>query len=96
LGLALRFILDALKKNPNSKMYNFGITALDRFKHRLKDYHQYCSHISTIPHFQQFPQHLIEVCSFLKFLFGLNLLTFLKILQIGHFIMTTHFSNYYY
>lgn len=62
LGLALRFILDALKKSPNSKMYNFGITALDRFKHRLKDYHQYCSHISTIPHFQQFPQHLIEVC----------------------------------
>lgn len=61
LGLALRFILDALKKNPNSKMYNFGITALDRFKHRLKEYHQYCSHISTIPHFQQFPQHLIEV-----------------------------------
>jgi len=66
LGLALRFILDALKKSPNSKMYNFGITALDRFKHRLKDYHQYCSHISTIPHFQQFPQHLIEVCSFIK------------------------------
>lgn len=61
MGLALRFILDALKKSPNSKMYNFGITALDRFKHRLKDYHQYCSHIYTIPHFQQFPQHLIEV-----------------------------------
>lgn len=61
LGLALRFILDALKKSPNSKMYNFGITALDRFKNRLKDYHQYCSHITGIPHFQQFPQHLIEV-----------------------------------
>ncbi|XP_025202841.1 CCR4-NOT transcription complex subunit 1-like isoform X4 [Melanaphis sacchari] len=66
LGLALRFILDALKKSPNSKMYNFGITALDRFKHRLKDYHQYCSHISTIPHFQQFPQHLIEYVEYGK------------------------------
>lgn len=68
LGLALRFILDALKKSPNSKMYNFGITALDRFKQRLKDYHQYCSHISTIPHFQQFPQHLIEVSFSIKHL----------------------------
>ncbi|XP_050542433.1 CCR4-NOT transcription complex subunit 1-like [Daktulosphaira vitifoliae] len=66
LGLALRFILDALKKSPNSKMYNFGVTALDRFKHRLKDYHQYCSHISTIPHFQQFPQHLIEFVEYGK------------------------------
>ncbi|XP_050527108.1 CCR4-NOT transcription complex subunit 1-like isoform X2 [Daktulosphaira vitifoliae] len=66
LGLALRFILDALKKSPNSKMYNFGITALDRFRNRLKDYHQYCSHISSIPHFQQFPQHLIEYVEYGK------------------------------
>ncbi|VVC27811.1 Hypothetical protein CINCED_3A013043 [Cinara cedri] len=66
LGLALRFILDALKKNPNSKMYNFGITALDRFKNRLKDYHQYCTHICAIPHFQQFPQHLIEYVEYGK------------------------------
>ncbi|VVC34988.1 Hypothetical protein CINCED_3A007099 [Cinara cedri] len=66
LGLALRFIFDALKKNPNTKMYNFGITALDRFKCRLKDYHQYCSHITSIPHFPQFPQHLIEYVEYGK------------------------------
>lgn len=72
LGLALRFILDALKKSPNSKMYNFGITALDRFKNRLKDYHQYCSHITAIPHFHQFPQHLIEVCLLYSYIIYFN------------------------
>lgn len=60
LGLALRYVLDALKKPHNSKMYYFGITALDRFKNRLKEYSQYCQHLATIPHFQEFPTHLIE------------------------------------
>lgn len=60
LGLALRFVLDALKKQEGSKMYYFGITALDRFKSRLKDYQTYCEHVRTIPHFNEFPQHLIE------------------------------------
>lgn len=29
--------------------------------YRLKDYPQYCQHLAAIPHFHQFPQHLIEV-----------------------------------
>ena len=61
LGLALRFVLDALRKPNTSKMYYFGIAALDRFKSRLKDYHKYCEHVATIQHFSDFPQHLIEV-----------------------------------
>lgn len=60
LGMALRFVLDALRKPEGSKMYYFGIAALDRFKTRLKDYHKYCEHVRTIPHFNEFPQHLIE------------------------------------
>ncbi|XP_056008647.1 CCR4-NOT transcription complex subunit 1-like isoform X3 [Ostrea edulis] len=60
LGIALRYVLEALKKQHNSKMYFFGIAALDRFKTRLKDYPQYCQHLAAIPHFHQFPQHLIE------------------------------------
>ena len=27
---------------------------------RLKDYPSYCQHLTAIPHFRQFPQHLIE------------------------------------
>lgn len=60
LGIALRYILEALRKPHNSKMYCFGITALDRFKTRLKEYPQYCQHLAAIPHFSQFPQVIIE------------------------------------
>ncbi|KAK7790471.1 hypothetical protein R5R35_006209 [Gryllus longicercus] len=60
LGLALRFVLDALRKTQGSKMYYFGIAALDRFKSRLKDYHKYCEHVAAIAHFNEFPPHLIE------------------------------------
>lgn len=64
LGIALRYVLEALKKPHGSKMYHFGIAALDRFKTRLKDYPSYCQHLAAIPHFHQFPQHLMEVKAF--------------------------------
>ncbi|XP_022920087.1 CCR4-NOT transcription complex subunit 1 isoform X2 [Onthophagus taurus] len=64
LGLALRFVLDALRKTEGSKMYYFGIVALDRFKSRLKDYHKYCEHVRAIPHFNEFPPHLVEYVEF--------------------------------
>ncbi|XP_068168261.1 CCR4-NOT transcription complex subunit 1 isoform X5 [Antennarius striatus] len=60
LGLALRYVLEALRKPYGSKMYFFGIAALDRFKNRLKDYPQYCQHLASIAHFLQFPHHLQE------------------------------------
>ncbi|XP_056455117.1 CCR4-NOT transcription complex subunit 1 isoform X5 [Gadus chalcogrammus] len=61
LGLALRYVLEALRKPFGSKMYYFGIAALDRFKNRLKDYPQYCQHLASIGHFLQFPHHLQEI-----------------------------------
>lgn len=64
LGLALRFVLEALKKPEGSKMYYFGIAALDKFKSRLKEYHKYCEHVRAIPHFNEFPQHLQEYVEF--------------------------------
>ncbi|XP_034032868.1 CCR4-NOT transcription complex subunit 1 isoform X2 [Thalassophryne amazonica] len=60
LGLALRYVLEALRKPFGSKMYYFGIAAVDRFKNRLKDYPQYCQHLGSIGHFRQFPHHLQE------------------------------------
>jgi len=70
LGLALRFVLDALRKTHNSKMYYFGITALDRFKGKLKDFAKYCEHVAGIPHFREFPPHLTAVSvDFLKLLY---------------------------
>ena len=61
LGVALRFVMEALQKPHGSKMYYFGILALDRFKSKLKDYPRYCQHIVGIEHFQHFPPHLAEV-----------------------------------
>ncbi|WAR11775.1 CNOT1-like protein [Mya arenaria] len=49
-----------IEKGLATKMYYFGIAALDRFKTRLKDYPSYCQHLAAIPHFSQFPQPLIE------------------------------------
>nr|XP_036218793.1 CCR4-NOT transcription complex subunit 1 isoform X1 [Bactrocera oleae] len=67
LGLALRCVLDALRKQ-DSKMYNFGITALDRFKNRLHSYNKYCEYIRSIAHFHEFPPHLIQYveCGYLQ------------------------------
>ena len=65
LSLALRYVLDATKKPPNSKMYLFGIAALEKFKGRLKEFSQYCLNITAIPHFQQFPSVLKQVCALL-------------------------------
>ena len=61
LSLALRYVLESLKKPPTTKMYLFGLSALDKFKTRLKDFSQYCASIASIPHFQQFPMHLKQV-----------------------------------
>lgn len=61
LSLALRYVLESLKKPPTTKMYLFGLAALDKFKSRLKEFPQYCASIATIPHYQQFPMHLKQV-----------------------------------
>ena len=60
LGLALRFVLEALRKGTDSNMFHFGVAALDRFKTRLKEYPQYCQHVSMITHFRDFPPHLVQ------------------------------------
>lgn len=64
LGLALRCVLDALRKPEGSKMYYFGITALDRFKSKLHLYPNYSEYVKSIPHFSEFPAHLTEYVKF--------------------------------
>ncbi|KAK3124635.1 hypothetical protein QOZ80_7BG0589710 [Eleusine coracana subsp. coracana] len=50
LGIALRGVLDALRKAVDSKMFIFGTTALDKFKDRVIEWPQYCNHILQISH----------------------------------------------
>jgi CCR4-NOT transcription complex subunit 1 len=61
LGIALRYVLEALRKPPSppgvttssGKMFRFGMFALQQFKGRLHEWPQYCSHIVQIPHLKE-------------------------------------------
>lgn len=61
LGVALRYVLEALRKPPSppgqttssGKMFKFGMFALEQFKSRLHEWPQYCSHIVRIPHLRE-------------------------------------------
>jgi CCR4-NOT transcription complex subunit 1 len=54
LGLALRYVLDSLRKQPNTpsnaKIYRFGLYALEQFRSRLPRWPQYCAHVVAIRH----------------------------------------------
>ncbi|OWM64897.1 hypothetical protein CDL15_Pgr028614 [Punica granatum] len=50
LGIALRYVLDALRKPADSKMFVFGTKALEQFVDRLIEWPQYCNHILQISH----------------------------------------------
>ena len=60
-NLALKFIYDALKKPPSSKMHLFGLAALEKCRKRLKEFPQFCASVVALPHFPSFPVHLKEV-----------------------------------
>ena len=49
LGVALRFVLDALRKPVGTKMFKFGLQALLQFQSRLGEWPQYCTHLLQIP-----------------------------------------------
>lgn len=61
LGIALRYVLEALRKPPSSPgvstgsgtMFKFGMFALEQFKGRLHEWPQYCSHIVQIQHLRE-------------------------------------------
>ncbi len=69
LGIALRYVLEALRKPPgtnssttsnNGKMFRFGMFALEQFKERLHEWPQYVSHIVQIPHLKEGYKSLVE------------------------------------
>lgn len=65
LGIALRYVLEALRKDPdlgdgNDKMFRFGLIALDQFRARLCEWPQFCSHLIQIPHFSRHNPELFQ------------------------------------
>ncbi|GAA6057943.1 hypothetical protein JCM3770_004447 [Rhodotorula araucariae] len=53
LGIAVRYVLDALRNPPESNWFRFGIQALARFQGRLSEWPQLAHSILSIPHVQQ-------------------------------------------
>mmetsp|Transcript_120 Transcript_120/g.241 ORF Transcript_120/g.241 Transcript_120/m.241 type:complete len:2189 (+) Transcript_120:93-6659(+) len=53
LGIALRYVLDALQKTADSNVFQFGMWAIEQFKERLHQWPQYCALIVEIPHLRQ-------------------------------------------
>ena len=52
LGIALRYVLDALRQPVGSKLFKFGIGALRQFQSRLNEWPQYCAHLVSIVNLQ--------------------------------------------
>ncbi|KAI3444740.1 hypothetical protein Pfo_001405 [Paulownia fortunei] len=59
LGIALRAVLDALRKPADSKMFSFGTKALEQFVDRLIEWPQYCNHILQISHLRAAHSELV-------------------------------------
>jgi hypothetical protein len=66
LVLALRYVLEALRKPYPSKMFYFGVISLDRFRTKLKEYPLYCHHLSALPQFNEFPSILVDYINYGK------------------------------
>jgi len=50
LGIAMRYILDALHCHPDTNLFKFGTQALSRFEVRLPDWRPLCEALSEISH----------------------------------------------
>ena len=54
LGIAVRYVLDALRNPPESNWFRFGIQALARFQGRLAEWPQLAHSILSIRHVQEY------------------------------------------
>ncbi|KAH9951492.1 Not1-domain-containing protein [Amylocystis lapponica] len=50
LGIAIRYVLDALNCPPDTNLFKFGIQALARFESRLSEWQPLCQALLRIPH----------------------------------------------
>ncbi|WFC98612.1 CCR4-NOT core subunit cdc39 [Malassezia yamatoensis] len=60
LGIAVRYVLDALRSPPDSTMFHFGVQALMRFQTRLAEWPQLCQALLALPQLQQTHPELIS------------------------------------
>ncbi|RDX42663.1 Not1-domain-containing protein [Lentinus brumalis] len=62
LGIAIRYVLDALNCPPETNLFKFGIQALTRFESRLSEWQPLCQALLKIPHLlEQRPDLAISI-----------------------------------
>ena len=61
LGIAIRYVVDALQASPDSTLFHFGIQALLRFQKRLAEWPQLCQVLLSLPTLTQTHPELIVV-----------------------------------
>ncbi|KAI0807086.1 Not1-domain-containing protein [Fomes fomentarius] len=62
LGIAIRYVLDALNCPPETNLFKFGIQALSRFESRLSEWQPLCQALLKIPHLlEQRPDLAISI-----------------------------------
>ena len=50
LGMALNYVLEALRAPVESQIFKFGVIALEQFKDRLHEWPQFVHQIASVPH----------------------------------------------
>ncbi|KNC97024.1 CCR4-NOT core subunit CDC39 [Spizellomyces punctatus DAOM BR117] len=60
LGMALRYVLDALRQPVGSRLFKFGIQALNQFQARLGEWPQYGSLLLQIGHLYQAHPEMVQ------------------------------------
>ncbi|TFY80432.1 hypothetical protein EWM64_g3578 [Hericium alpestre] len=50
LGIAIRYVIDALNCPPDTNLFKFGVQALSRFESRLSEWQPLCQALLDIPH----------------------------------------------
>ncbi|KIJ29884.1 hypothetical protein M422DRAFT_214789 [Sphaerobolus stellatus SS14] len=60
LGIAIRYVLDALQCPPETNLFKFGIQALSRFESRLSEWQPLCEKLLQIPHLLEARPDLAE------------------------------------
>ncbi|KAG9083271.1 hypothetical protein FS749_006170, partial [Ceratobasidium sp. UAMH 11750] len=60
LGIAIRYVLDAVRAPMDSNMFTFGVNALNQFKGRLWEWKALCHALLAIPHLAEARPDLAE------------------------------------
>ncbi len=60
LGIAIRYVLDALQCPPETNLFKFGLQALSRFESRLPEWRLVCQALMDIPHLAEARPDIVE------------------------------------